>query len=286
MMFRSKWQQRCLALVACGTALLPAGLDGAWGEDASRWDGDARSAARLITGVPAQDGTAILRAGIEIRIKSGWHTYWRYPGDAGVPPTIDFNRSENVQSIDVAWPAPHRMVENGLATIGYDRDVVLPLHIMPQTAGKPVVLRLKLDYAICEKLCVPAAAQVAVAVGGTATHESTLAAAEALVPKRRPLGDAAGLAIRALHRDNSQMPPRILVDVAAPAGAHIDLFAEGPTPEWALPLPIRLAGAPPGLLRFAFELDGAPPGEGYDGITVKLTAVSGGEAIEVLAGLD
>ena len=64
------------------------------------------------------------------------------------------------------------------------------------------------------------------------------------------------------------------------------LFAEGPTAQWALPLPEPVAGAPAGLQRFAFELDGLPPGEKADGATLRLTAVSGDKAIEVAFRLD
>ena len=127
-------------------------------DDASRWDGDARTAARLIAGSPAA-GSSVLRAGIEIRLKSGWHTYWRYPGDAGVPPQFDFKASQNLKSVNVLYPAPLRMVEDGASIIGYLSNVVLPLRIVPQDAGKPVALRLKLGYAVCEKLCVPAEAK-------------------------------------------------------------------------------------------------------------------------------
>ncbi len=217
-----------------------------------------------------------MRAGIEVRLKPGWHTYWRYPGDAGVPPRFDFQGSQNVKSIDVHWPAPTRMTEAGLTAIGYDRDVILPLAIVPQDAAKPVVLRLKLDYAVCEKLCVPADGKAELALpGGASAREPSLTAAEARVPKQRKLGEGAGLGIRAVTRDGSADPPRIVVDVAAPEGAKVDLFAEGPTPEWALPVPSEIAGAPPGLRRFAFALDGAPPGASYQGTPVTLTAVAG-----------
>ena len=64
------------------------------------------------------------------------------------------------------------------------------------------------------------------------------------------------------------------------------LFAEGPTPRWALPLPEPVAGAPPGQQRFAFELDGLPPGEKADGASLRLTAVSGDKAVEVGFRLD
>ena len=66
-------------------------------DDVSRWDGDDRSAARLIAGSSSDRTAPLWRAGIEIRLKRGWHTYWRYPGDAGVPPEFDFQRSKNVK---------------------------------------------------------------------------------------------------------------------------------------------------------------------------------------------
>ena len=80
--------------------------------------------------------------------------------------------------------------------------------------------------------------------------------------------------------------PRVVVDVAAPPGTPVVLFAEGPTAQWALPLPEPVSGAPAGVQRFSFELDGLPPGEKASGATLRLTAVSGGKAIEVGFRLD
>src|SRR6516162_11582636 len=65
-----------LSLICTGGALAA--------DDVSRWDGDDRSAARLIAGSSSARAALLWRAGIEIRLKQGWHTYWRYPGDAGV----------------------------------------------------------------------------------------------------------------------------------------------------------------------------------------------------------
>ena len=71
-----------------------------------------RSAARLIAASsPAKDGT--LHAGIEIRLDQGWKTYWRYPGDSGIPPQFDFSASENVKAVTVLWPAPQRFDDGG-----------------------------------------------------------------------------------------------------------------------------------------------------------------------------
>ena len=69
------------------------------------------------------------------------------------------------------------------------------------------------------------------------------------------------------------------------AGQSVELFAEGPAPDWALPVPAAVDGAPAGQQRFAFELDGLPPDTKPDGATLRLTAVAGEQAIEVSARL-
>src|SRR5215471_10926277 len=272
------------AIGICALSLIAAGNASA-ADDASRWEGDARSAVRLIAG-SATTGNA-LRAGVEIRLKSGWHTYWRYPGDAGVPPRFDFTGSQNVKAVDVLWPAPQPIPEHDLVTIGYTSDVILPLAVVPENSARPVKLRLKLDYAVCETLCVPAEGKAElVLTGGSSWQDAALAAAETRVPRKAPLGESAPLAIKSVRREDGAGGRRVIVDVAAPAGARITLFAEGPTPDWALPVPKAIDGAPVGLQRFAFALDGAPPGVTYEGIPISLTAVAGNLAIEVVTRLD
>ncbi len=257
-------------------------------DDVTRWDGDARSGARLVAGSQrAADGA--LRVGVEIRLKPGWHTYWRYPGDAGVPPKFDFGASQNLKHAVVLWPAPQRIVEAGGSTLGYSSDLIFPVRVEPLDAKKPVLLRLKLDYAICEKLCVPAEATAELALGTfkrSTSGDAALAAAEARVPRVVKLGAGGLLAITAVRREGDSKPPRVLVDVAAPSDA-VDLFAEGPTAQWALPVPTKIDGAPAGQQRFAFELDGLPPGESDRGALLTLTATTpGGDAVEVAIRLD
>src|SRR5262249_40543167 len=186
---------------------------------------------------------APLRAGIEIRLAPGWHTYWRYPGDAGVPPRFDFAGSQNVKAVDVHWPAPQRLPEEAVTVIGYTGNVILPLTVVPQDRAKPVMLRIKLDYAVCEKLCIPAEGKAELMLSASASpQDAALVAAEARVPKKAALGAEAPLAIKSVRRENDGLRPRIVVDVAAPAGEPIALFVEGPTPEWALPVPAPVAG--------------------------------------------
>src|SRR6516164_923658 len=272
------------AIGICALSLIAA-ASASIAEDASPWDGDARSAVRLIAGSAVPGKT--VRAGVEIRLKSGWHTYWRYPGDAGVPPRFDFTGSQNVKAVDVLWPAPQPIPEHDLVTIGYTGDVILPLAVVPENSARPVKLRLKLDYAVCAALCVPAEGKAELELtAGPSSQDAALAAAEARVPKKTVLGEGTTLAIKSVRREDGAGGRRVIVDVAAPAGARITLFAEGPTPDWALPVPKAVDGAPAGLQRFAFALDGAPPGATYDGAAIALTAVAGNIAIEVVTRLD
>jgi len=256
-------------------------------EDVSAWNGDSRSAVRLMAGSWRQEQSTPVPAGIEIRLKPGWHTYWRYPGDAGVPPRFDFGASRNVKTLSILWPAPRRIREQGLSVIGYTNDVILPLAVVPQDRAAPVLLRLNIDYAVCETLCVPqqGSAQLFLAAGPS-SRDSALAAASSRVPRKQAVGEGSILAVRSIRREENSPRSRGLIEVAAPANASIDLFVEGPSADWALPLPSPAGEAPAGLRRFAFDLDGAPPGAKYEGAVVTVTAVTPDDAIEVAAPLD
>ena len=93
------------------------------------------------------------------------------------------------------------------------------------------------------------------------------------------------MVIKSVRREAAGKP-QVVVDVAAGSAHDVVLFAEGPEPEWALPIPAPIAGAPEGIHRFSFALDGLPPGASADGATLTLTAVAGERAIEVKARLD
>jgi DsbC/DsbD-like thiol-disulfide interchange protein len=229
---------------------------------------------------------APVRAGVEIKLKAGWKTYWRYPGDAGVPPRFDWSGSVNLAAVDVKWPAPERFVdESGSQSIGYHGDIVFPLIVRPADPARPVRLKLKLDFAVCQKLCVPADAELALEIpAGESAPLDLLDQAERRVPRRASLGEnAGGLAITGVKLERGAMP-RVLVEGSAPAGSF-DLFAEGPDDHWALPLPEKIEPKD-GKLRFKLVIDGAPPGGPPIPQKLVLTLVADDKAIEVEAPLD
>jgi DsbC/DsbD-like thiol-disulfide interchange protein len=271
------------ARVAAAAAVILIGSCYGLAAGGSPWNAGTYSTMRLVAGQTVQGA---LRAGVEIRLNPGWKTYWRYPGDSGVPPRFDFSGSINVREATVLWPAPVRFTDATGASIGYTDRVIFPVHVKPADPHSPVVLRLKLDYAVCEKICVPVDAKAELAISSAPTeHDAAIAASEARVPKRAPLGGQGALAITTV-RQRAGDKPHVIVDVTAPAGQHVDLFAEGPTAEWSLPLPARIAHGPDGLSRFAFELDGLPPGAVASGAALTLTAVTGANAIEVVTRLE
>lgn len=280
---------RPLAFLLAFASLPVLAASAAIAAEVSRWDDSLQSSVRLIAARTKGEGAErIYRAGIEFKINPGWKTYWRYPGDSGVPPSFDFSKSDNVKSVTVLFPAPFRFPDgSGGHSIGYKKALVLPVHVVPSDPAKPVTLRLKLDYAVCEKLCVPAEGNLELKVTGLdKANDAAVGAAEALVPKATVVGDSAAFAIRTVTRREVGAKSKILVDVAAPPGVTPALFAEGPDSQWALPLPEPVAGAPAGQQRFFFVLDGLPPGESGKGATVRLTAVAGDKAIEAGYRLD
>ena len=251
-------------------------------EDASPWQHDAHSAVRLLAG--SRSGTVLL-GGVAIQLQPGWKTYWRTPGDSGVPPRFDFSKSDNVEAVTVLWPAPMKFDDGaGGTALGYKQQVVLPLRIVAKNADKPVTLRASVSYAVCDKLCIPVEANAELSFSSVAsTEDGNLSDALNTVPKPANIGDANPLTIRDVKRDGKN---NVLVDVAAPDAREVNLYVEGPTPDWALPVPKPVAESPPGVKRFSFELDGLPPGASADGAALKLTLVGGDKAYEFNVSLN
>src|SRR5246500_4665444 len=245
-------------------------------EDASPWQRDAHSAVRLLAG--SRSG-AVLLGGIALQLKPGWHTYWRTPGDSGVPPRFDFSKSDNVEAVTVLWPAPLKFDDGaGGFSLGYHDQVVLPLRIVPKRNDKPVTLRASINYAVCEKICIPVEANAELTFASVAsTEDSVLFAALDTVPKPASVGDPNPLTIRDVKREGKST---VLVDVLSPDARTVNLFVEGPTPDWSLPVPKLREPGPPGVKRFAFQLDGVPPGVNPEGAALKLTLVGGDRSYE------
>src|SRR5262249_59326870 len=91
---------------------------GAW-----EWARTDQTAVRLVAAASAVGAADALSVGLQFTLKPGWKTYWRSPGDAGLPVTVDWAGSTNVASAVMAWPVPHRFFLNGLGTFRYEGEV-------------------------------------------------------------------------------------------------------------------------------------------------------------------
>lgn len=112
--------------------------------------------ARLISAQDAVSAEAeTLSAGLELKLGDGWKTYWRSPGEVGVPPQIDWSGSENVASVDFLWPAPERFTAFGIENFGYHEEVVFPLQVTLENQGQPVDLKANVKLLTCSEVCVP-----------------------------------------------------------------------------------------------------------------------------------
>src|SRR5258705_287892 len=147
---------------------------GARAQDASPWQRDGHSAVRLLAG--SRSG-AVLMGGIAFQLQPGWKTYWRTPGDSGVPPRFDFSKSENIEAVTILWPAPTKFDDGaGGHSLGYKNQIVLPLRIVAKNAHNPVTLPPDINYAVCRKRARP---------GSSASVSSSTACLLARSPKVR-----------------------------------------------------------------------------------------------------
>jgi DsbC/DsbD-like thiol-disulfide interchange protein len=251
-------------------------------EDASPWQKDGHSAVRLLAG--SRSG-AVLLGGIAFQLQVGWKTYWRTPGDSGVPPRFDFSKSENIEAVTVLWPAPTKFDDGGSGhSLGYHNEIVLPLRIVAKNPDKPVTLRANINYAVCEKICIPVDASAELSFNSVAsTEDSALFAALDAVPKPANVGDPNPLTIRDIEREGTST---VLVDVVTPDARDVNLFVEGPSPDWSLPIPKLLEHGPPGVKRFAFQLEGLPPGANPSGAALKFTLVGSDHSYEFNINLE
>lgn len=114
--------------------------------------------AGVLTGWETADGTHM--AALHLRLAPEWKTYWRAPGDAGIPPLFDWSGSQNLSSVRLHWPRPVVFSLNGMDTIGYHDELVLPIEVTPADPSRPVVLNLRMDMGVCNEICMPASVVV------------------------------------------------------------------------------------------------------------------------------
>lgn len=114
---------------------------------------------RLVT-TGAADASGKLQGVLDIQLKPGWKTYWRDPGNSGVPPQVDVSASRNVSAAELSFPAPRRHDDGYAKWAGYDHPVGLPISFSIAAPGEPAAIAADVFLGICESICVPVHARL------------------------------------------------------------------------------------------------------------------------------
>jgi DsbC/DsbD-like thiol-disulfide interchange protein len=244
-------------------------------QESPPWAQGLHSRARLISGGMQGDRWI---AGIEIALDPGFKTYWRNPGDSGLPPRFDWSGSENVSAVDIQWPAPSRHEDaSGVAYIYADR-VVLPALVKAKEPGKPIRLALAIDYGICKDICIPAHAELKAVSSDEGPGKAAIGKALAKVPRPQLLGQKGEIQVTGVE-PKSQDKGSFIVTVHVPDGTRPALFAEGPE-NWYLSTSL-----PDDANRFTVTIEDKPK-DAAGLASIRLTLVAGERAIETDVSLD
>ncbi|WP_371808973.1 protein-disulfide reductase DsbD domain-containing protein [Ruegeria sp. HKCCD7255] len=184
----------------------------------------------ILDGGRSADGS--YQGALRMTLQDGWKTYWRAPGDAGIPPHFDWGPSSNVGEVSITWPSPDVFDQNGYQSIGYEGELVLPVTITPKNPAQPVRLQGSVDIGVCKDVCVPERLDFDHVLDAEAGRNPTIAAALA----ERPFSPAeAGVSGAACHlsptNDGMQIEARITMPPAG--GDEVTVIEPGNPILWA-----------------------------------------------------
>ncbi|SEP66133.1 Thiol-disulfide interchange protein, contains DsbC and DsbD domains [Faunimonas pinastri] len=228
---------------------------------------------------PASPETGI-DGGIDIALESGWHTYWRFPGDAGMAPEFDFSGSKNVASVEVLYPTPERHTDGDSVSLIYEDEVVFPLRIKPADPARPVTLRVNAFFGVCADTCLPVRASASVDGGpGQPADPLTDSLLSTYVARLPGLPDKNGLSVMTAKVEGDAIAFQARVPPTADGGGgEAELMCEPPA---SLPLgqpgPARKQGSE---VRFQLALPEGNPASAVEGQSFRCILSGGGRAVE------
>ena len=187
----------------------------------------------VLDGGPTADGRHL--AGLRIELALGWKTYWRIPGETGIPPLFDFGESGNVRSVDITWPKPQVFTESGMTSIGYEDGVVLPIYVVPRDTISPLRLQGNVDLGICRNICIPVTVEFAGVLASESDRSPDIAAALAQTPWS---ADEAGVRTAECALESTAKGARLTVRLALPnAGGTESVMIESGESDLWIPYP-------------------------------------------------
>lgn len=129
----------------------------------------------ILRGWQTESGTQM--TALRVRLAPGWKTYWRAPGEGGIPPRFDWEGSQNLTGVAFHWPTPEVFHQNGMRSIGFEGQLVLPMELVPATPGQPIQIRATLEIGVCEDICIPMQLPISADVGGAGGPDARISSA-------------------------------------------------------------------------------------------------------------
>ena len=176
----------------------------------SDWTSTPGGKVRIIIDNPSKPAAEVHGA-IQINLDPGWKTYWREPGDAGVPPELDLTESVNIKGYTLAFPTPHRFDDGGTQWAGYKKPVAFPFTLTLADPSKPAQFKGHAFLGICETICIPVTAEFDISIDGTPSDALTRTLVTTAF-SQLPAAASPGFGVRTVARDHD----------------HVDLTAELP----------------------------------------------------------
>ena len=268
--------------VALLWGLLP--LAAAAEPSASDWVREEQVELRLIAAQTAVGDAGEVRLGVQFRLAPGWKTYWRSPGDAGLPMRLDWSGSRNLEAAELRWPVPERYQLLGLDTFGYEGEVVFPITARPARADQPLALEVAVDYLVCEKICIPYSAKLALTLpAGRAGPSGFVQAIDRFWVRVPGDGTAHGLSIDSVEWLGGAAPILVARVNAREPLAKPDVFVEGPSGWTFGPPSVALeGGGARAILRLPARPDFQDKSGDLVGQDIRLTLVDGERSAERL----
>ena len=93
--------------------------------------------------------------GVKITLDEGWKTYWKNPGEAGAPLSIDFNDNSEILENEILFPFPQKFSDYEIETIGYEKEIIFPVRLKLNENKKKITSKLNLEYLVCKDVCIP-----------------------------------------------------------------------------------------------------------------------------------
>jgi len=265
---------RRLPLVLAATASLFL-VDGTAFAASTEWFETEGGRIRLTALAPSEDGT--IRGVLDVDLLPGWKTYWRDPGDAGIPPSVDADGSRNIRSVTLDFPPPERIDDGYSVWAGYDAPVAFPMTLHQQRPGRTSTLEATIFLGICETVCIPVQTHFSLTIGpdhAPKSYETRLVdRAYADIPEPH------GQDFHLLESGLSEQHDALVISVSHPVSrSEPEIFVTGPA-GWYLDIPERTAGED-NWSTFHVPIINAPENGDLSGTPLQLLVKSANRAME------